>query len=255
VADTDDPLVAWAVRGARQVVWVAGEQLWREDSMVCRDCLVRLDRDGWQWRCPHCGAERARPDWWLREDTGGWVARGPGGVDVALPTALPGHAARANALFAVAAAQAMGVPPDVAAARVAAVENVDGRYLRRDWGAHAVRVLLAKNPASWTESLATVAADPEPSLVLAMAGRGRGGGQDTAMLWDAPFERLAGRTVTTAGSRGDELALRLTAAGVAVSRGGADVVAEVAAQPAGPVDLVANWPAFNAVLDRIGRGT
>jgi len=31
-------------------------------------------------------------------------------------------------------------------------------------------------------------------------------------------------------------------------------VAAIEQQPAGPVDLVANWPAFNAVLDRIGRG-
>ena len=73
------------------------------------------------------------------------------------------------------------------------------------------------------------------------------------MLWDAPFERLAGVPVTTAGSRGDELALRLTVAGVDVSRSGADLVNAITRQPAGDVDVVANWPAFNAVLDAIGR--
>jgi UDP-N-acetylmuramyl tripeptide synthase len=147
------------------------------------------------------------------------------------------------------------VPVGEAADRIAEVENVDGRYARRRSGDHAVRVLLAKNPASWAESLATVQEDRKPSLLLAMASRGSGGGQDTAMLWDAPFELLAGRQVTTAGSRGDELALRLAAAGVVARRGGADVVAEIAAQPPGDVDLIANWPAFNAVLDHIGRGS
>ena len=255
VADTDDPLVAWSVRDAPQLVWVAGEDSWHADSMVCRDCLVRLDRSDASWRCPHCGAERAKPDWWLTEDSGRWVAHGPGQVAVPLPSALPGHASRVNALFALAAATAMDVSPEVAAERVAEVENVDGRYAPHAYGAHVVRVLLAKNPASWTESLATVEEDRKPSLVLAMSSRGAGGGQDTAMLWDAPFERLVGRRVTTAGSRGDELALRLAAAGVDVTRGGPDVVAEISAQPPGDVDLIANWPAFNAVLDQIGRGT
>lgn len=255
VANTDDPLVAWSVREARQLVWVAGEDSWHADSMVCRDCLVRLDRSNASWRCPHCGMERETPDWWVAPSADGWVAHGPDDVAVLLPASLPGRASRVNSLFAVAAATAMDVSPEAAVQRVADVENVDGRYAPHVYGQHVVRVLLAKNPASWTESLATVEEDRKPSLVLAMSSRGAGGGQDTAMLWDAPFERLAGRAVTTAGSRGDELALRLAAAGVEVRRGSADVVAEIGAQPPGAVDLIANWPAFNAVLDRIGRGT
>jgi lipid II isoglutaminyl synthase (glutamine-hydrolysing) len=254
VADADDPLVAWAVRGAPRVTWVAGEDTWNADSMVCRDCLVGLERDAGHWRCPHCGLARPQPDWWLTEGSGAEpVAHGPDDVAVTLPRSLPGHAARVNALFALAGAAAMGVAPRVAAERIAEVENVDGRYARHRYGGHVVRVLLAKNPASWTEALSTVEEDRTTSLVLAMASRGTGGGQDTAMLWDAPFERLAGRTVTTAGSRGDELALRLATAGVDVSRGGADVVAAIAAQPPGQVDVIANWPAFNDVVDRIGR--
>jgi hypothetical protein len=76
------------------------------------------------------------------------------------------------------------------------------------------------------------------------------------MLWDAPFERLAGVPVTTAGSRGDELALRLAVAGVEVRRtASGDLMEAVEAQPPGAVDVVANWPAFNALLARVGRGT
>jgi lipid II isoglutaminyl synthase (glutamine-hydrolysing) len=254
VANADDPLVAWAVRGAPKIVWVAGEDAFDADGLLCRDCLVKLDKGSPpHWSCPQCGVERPHPHWSLR----GSELVGPDGA-FRVDSVLPGHASRINALFGVAAAEVMGVAPDEALVRMAAVENVDGRYLPHRFGNHTVRVLLAKNPASWTESIATVRAavdaDPDSSVVLAMASRGSGGGQDTAMLWDAPFEDLVGLSVVTAGNRGDELALRLAAAGVDVERSGADVVEAITGQPEGAITLIANWPAFNAVLDRIGRG-
>jgi lipid II isoglutaminyl synthase (glutamine-hydrolysing) len=256
VADADDALVAWAVRGHPDVVWVSGEDAFVDDAMICRDCFVRLDRDASDhWRCPSCGFARPEPQWVWRDG----AAEGPGGR-VEVPTALPGHAASVNVLFALASAVAMGVPAERAATEIARVENVDGRYAPHRHGAHEVRVLLAKNPASWTESIETLAAahadDPSRSIVLMMGARGTGGGQDTAMLWDAPFERLAGVPVTTTGSRGDELALRLAVAGVDVRRTeSGDLMEAVEGQPPGAVDVVANWPAFNALLDRVGRGT
>ncbi|MFZ0322773.1 MAG: MurT ligase domain-containing protein [Actinomycetes bacterium] len=257
VANVDDPLVAWAVAKAPRVIWVAGEDTYLDDAVLCRDCLVRLDRDGWKWACPRCRFSRHEPHWMLHREGGEVSAQAPNGAVVGVPRALPGHAAEVNVLFALAAAVELGVPVESAAARIAEVEGVDGRYAPRPFGAHRVRVLLAKNPASWTESLATVSEGPagsaSRSLVLAMHGRGGGGGQDTAMLWDAPFERLAGRRVTVAGSRGNELALRLTVAGVHVDVGGDDVLGAVGTLPPGDVDLVANWPAFNDVLDVLGR--
>jgi UDP-N-acetylmuramyl tripeptide synthase len=153
----------------------------------------------------------------------------------------------------------MGVAPEQAAEEIARVDNVDGRYAPHRYGDYEIRVLLAKNPASWTESIETLlsaqAADAKRSIVLMMGARGHGGGQDTAMLWDAPFERLAGVRVTTTGSRGDELALRLAVAGVDVRREESGALMNaIRSQPPGPIDVVANWPAFNALLDTIGRG-
>jgi UDP-N-acetylmuramyl tripeptide synthase len=254
IADADDALVSWAVRDFPDVVWVAGEDTFTSDAALCRRCLVRLDRSAApDWRCPSCGMARMDPDWWWQDG----VAVGPHGP-TPIPSALPGHAAQVNALFALASAVAMGVTPSAAATAIARVENVDGRYLPHSVGDHDVRVLLAKNPASWTESITTLLEGKQDnaarSIVLAMSARGGGGGQDTAMLWDAPFERLAGTTITVAGSRRDELALRLAVAGVDVQRGDDDVMEAVRSRPAGPVDVVANWPAFNAVLDHTGRG-
>lgn len=255
VANADDPLVAWSVRDANRVVWVAGDDTFQADGMLCRDCLLRLDRTAPpHWECPRCDASRPTPTW----SVVGESMVGPPGSFL-LPSALPGHAASVNALFALAAAAEMGVEPAAASARIAEIENVDGRYAPHELDDHTVRVLLAKNPASWAESIGTIREatheNSATSIVLAMSGRGTGGGQDTAMLWDAPFERLTGLRVTTAGSRGDDLALRLVAAGVEVERADHNVLTAVTAQRPGPVLLVANWPAFNAVLDRIGRGT
>lgn len=255
VADADDALVAWAVRDYPDVVWVAGEDAFVDDAMICRDCYVRLDRSAPpHWRCASCGFARTTPHWSWDGD----AAVGPSGR-VMIPTALPGHAASVNALFALASAVAMGVDAERAAAEIARVENVDGRYAPHTYRDHEIRVLLAKNPASWTESIQTLVAaqgaDPTRSIVLMMGARGDGGGQDTAMLWDAPFERLAGVRVTTTGSRGDELALRLAVAGADVRRepSGA-LISAIESQPPGQVDVVANWPAFNALLQTIGRG-
>lgn len=255
VANADDALIAWAVRGYSDVVWVAGEDAFIDDAMTCRDCSVRLDRtEESSWRCPSCGFQRPVPHWRLE----GSAAVGPTGR-LEIVSSLPGHAASVNALFALASGVAMGVSARRAAAEIAVVDNVDGRYVRHQYGDYEIRVLLAKNPASWTESIQTLlsarAADPARSIVLMMGARGAGGGQDTAMLWDAPFEKLAGVPVTTTGSRGDELALRLAVAGVDVRREASGALLNaIQAQPPGSVDVVANWPAFNSLLDTIGRG-
>ena len=48
--------------------------------------------------------------------------------------------ASVNALFALASAVAMGVPAERAAAEIARVENVDGRYAPHVHGEHQIRV-------------------------------------------------------------------------------------------------------------------
>ena len=105
VANADDPIV-WAVRGAKDVVWVAGGDRWSEDGAICRDCIVRLRRDGERWWCESCGQERPEPDWRLVGD----VAEGPG-ISIPLKLTVPGRMNKHNAVFALVAATALGVDP------------------------------------------------------------------------------------------------------------------------------------------------
>jgi lipid II isoglutaminyl synthase (glutamine-hydrolysing) len=244
VANADDPLVAWAVHDYGDIVWVAGGMWWDVDGEVCRTCRVRLRRDGEDWSCPTCGRARSRPAWWVAEGR----VRGPG-LDLPLDLRLPGRTSASNALFALAGAAALGVDPARALAAVARVDDVDGRWRPRSIDGRVVRLMLSKNPSSWSEIIERAAGGTDP-LVVVMDARG-GSGKDCAFLWDAPFERLAGRTVVAAGNRAADVALRMHVAGLEV-RVVPDPTAAIRSLPPGPVDVAANYPAFLALAATLG---
>ncbi|MDQ1498127.1 MAG: hypothetical protein QOI86_1467, partial [Actinomycetota bacterium] len=158
---------------------------------------------------------------------------------------LPGRCNASNAAMAVAAARVAGVDPEDALAAMVGIANVAGRYRQVNLGSTSARLLLAKNPAGWNETLDFLAAPPA-GVVVAVNARGPDG-YDTSWLWDVDFERLEGRPVVAAGERALDVAVRLRYAGVPH-----DVCADplVAARrlPPGKVELVANYTAFQTVL-------
>jgi lipid II isoglutaminyl synthase (glutamine-hydrolysing) len=244
VANADDPIVTWAARTVENVVWVAGGDEWSEDGAICRDCIIRLRRDGERWWCDSCGQERPDPAWKLVGD----VAEGPG-LEVPLRLSVPGRMNAHNAVFALAAAIALGVDPHVAADAMARVGNVDGRYNRRDVDGRQVRLILAKNPASWQESI-TIAGESGDALVFHLTARGDFNSKDASLAWDAPLERLAGRDAVATGHRASDMALRLEVAGLNVKRV-RDPVEAILASPPGPVSVIGNYPAFLDLRDRL----
>ena len=244
VANADDPLVAWSVRDYRDVIWVAGGMWWDVDGEVCRTCRTRLRRDGDNWSCATCGLVRAEPAWRVRDGR----VLGPG-LDLPLDLRLPGRTSASNALFALAGATALGVDPAQALAAIALVDDVDGRWRPRLIDGRVVRLLLSKNPSSWSEIIERSAAGSDP-LVVVMEARG-GSGKDCAFLWDAPFERLAGRTVVASGNRAADVALRMHVAGLDV-RVVPDAAAAIRSLPPGAVDVAANYPAFIALAATLG---
>jgi lipid II isoglutaminyl synthase (glutamine-hydrolysing) len=245
VANADDPIVTWAVQPAQDVVWVAGGDEWSEDGAICRECVVSLRREGERWWCESCGQERPEPDWRLAGD----AVVGPGGVSVPLDLSVPGRMNRHNAVFALVAATALGVDPQDAARAMTEVGNVDGRYSRRDVDGRQVRLILAKNPASWQESIA-IAGDSGDALVFHLTARGDVNSKDASLAWDAPLERLAGRDAIATGYRASDMALRLEVAGLNVKRV-RDPVDAILASPPGPVSVIGNYPAFLDLRDRL----
>jgi UDP-N-acetylmuramyl tripeptide synthase len=244
VANADDPLVTAVAVGHPRVSWFAGGASWSEDARLCPRCGHELVRGATDWRCPSCALCRPRPDWELTDGS----ARGPTGA-VPLSLRLPGQHNRANALAALAAAAALGVPPPRAADAMRTISSVAHRYATVDLGAHRLTLLLAKNPAGWQETLALLG--PSAPLVIAVNAQ-EADGRDTSWLWDVPFERLPSGITVASGDAAADVGLRLSYAAVRHSTI-PDPLAAVASVPPGDVVVVANYTAFRQLLGRLDR--
>jgi lipid II isoglutaminyl synthase (glutamine-hydrolysing) len=246
VANADDPLIVWAAGAASKVTWVAAGQKWHEDSWCCPECGSHLTRDDLGWRCGECSFTRPAPRWLLDGET----VVDPGGRVRELALALPGRANRANAVVALAVAELFGADLDQALPLVRAVKSVAGRYTQLERDGRRLRLLLAKNPAGWLEAFDVLAPPPVPVL-LAVNAR-IPDGKDTSWLWDVDYRLLRGRTVLVAGERRLDLAVRLEADQVAfdLTDGVEDAIQRV---PPGPLDVIANYTAFQQIRTTLGR--
>jgi len=246
VANADDPLVAWAASGARQVTWVAAGQRWRDDSWCCPRCGAHLEREGDDWACRECANRRPPVSWVL---TGDQVID-PSGRARPLELALPGRANRANAVVALAVADAFGVNTVHALRELRAVTSVAGRYTQVSRRGCDIRLLLAKNPAGWLEALDVLAPPPVPVL-LSVNAQGPDG-KDTSWLWDVDYRRLRDRVVLAGGERRLDLAVRLEADEVPFRLvNDIDEAIDLAGSPT--LEVLANYTAFQQYRAVLGR--
>jgi UDP-N-acetylmuramyl tripeptide synthase len=245
VANADDPLVVWAASTAPRVCWVAAGGTTHHDATQCPECGSALHRAEGSWSCA-CGLRRPEVAWSVvRDELVGATESGRHRLD----GRLPGQINRSNMAMAAVAASFLGVPVDTALSRMADVEGVQGRYQEIDLSGRRLRLLLAKNPAGWLETLLLL--EPERPVVLAFNAR-IADGRDPSWLWDVPFELLRGRSVAITGERWRDLAVRLSYAGIDFAVGDS-VDAAVSQVPAGPVDLIANYTAFRDIRQALTR--
>jgi len=248
VANADDPLVTWAALAAPTVRWVGTGAAWHADATGCPACSGRLVFTDHGWHCHDCDLARPEPDRSLDDDDGPTFA-GRGGPVVVLDLALPGRVNRMNAVMALAAAEVLGADPARAAAALAQVTDVAGRYQVAEVAGSEIRLLLAKNPAGWHEALSMLAPAPQPVIVGINARIADG--HDPSWLWDVPFEALQGRRVVAAGERRHDLAVRLLYADV--DHVVADSLVEAVRAAASPrIDVAANYTAFQDYRREVG---
>ncbi|HEV2637010.1 MAG TPA: MurT ligase domain-containing protein [Actinocrinis sp.] len=256
IANADDPLVVWAAGLAESVIWVAAGQSWKDDAWSCPQCGGVLQWPDVHWECANCEFRRPEPSWLLDGDS----LVDPDGTRVLLTgLQLPGRANRANATSAAAVAGVFGVPPEQAVRQMEQVTAVAGRYDTVVYQGWALRLLLAKNPAGWLETfdlLGPVGPDSHPVL-LSVNALGADG-TDTSWLWDVDYTRLAGRRVLVIGQRRLDLAVRLQVAGVEFSVHDeldgalAALPRRAATDQPGPIDVIANYTAFQQLRTKVG---
>jgi len=241
VANASDPHIVWAAAPAK-VTWVALGLRWRQDAATCPSCGALLDWSADRFDCRSCGFAQPDAPHHLTDD-----ALVIDGRDVPLDLALPGEWNRYNAALAIVAATThFGIDPDAAATAMADVRSVAGRFMRIPLGdGREATVILAKNPAGWTEALRHVAAHADTGVVIAVNAH-VADGKDPSWLWDVPYEALAGHPTAAAGERRLDVAVRLRYAGVEHTIESDPLVAARALDSA-DVSIIASYTQFSAL--------
>lgn len=139
-----------------------------------------------------------------------------------LPVQLPAEGLYSvyNALAAAAAASALGVDGETIAAALGEHRAAFGRQEALRVGGRRVRILLGKNPAGMNQALRTLQGEGARHHMLVILNDGIADGTDVSWIWDTDWEAQAAHcaSLTLAGDRVDELALRLEYAGFPAPR-------------------------------------
>ncbi len=237
--NADDPLIADLGReragvtyfGVEDPAMAVTEMQHASDSKHCRRCgaayvydAVYLGHLG-VYHCRSCGQRRPDPAVAARQieldGTRGArfeLATSAGSANVSLP--LPGLYNVYNALGATALCLELGFELGQVVTGLEAVSAAFGRAERVMLSGTELSILLIKNPAGANEVLRTVTLEQGELDLLGILNDRTADGHDISWIWDADFELLAGRvrSVTCAGSRAAELALRFKYAGIASDR-------------------------------------
>ena len=125
-----------------------------------------------------------------------------------------------NALAAAAAASALGVGGETITAALGEHRAAFGRQEALRVNGRRVRILLGKNPAGMNQALRTLQTDGAKHHLLVALNDGIADGTDVSWIWDTDWEAQAAHcaSLTLAGGRAAELALRLEYAGFPAPR-------------------------------------
>ena len=246
VANACDPLVVWSAGTAARVIGVETATVWHADGALCPACgtvLSRVPAEGRdRWNCSGC--ELHQPMATYRVEGDGIVL--PDGHLVWPDLQVPGSFNVSNAACALAAAIEFGVPSHLALAGMHTVTAPAGRFATATFGRTTARLLLAKNPAGWAEALPLALSDPVVLAIDSVAADGK----DVSWLWDVEYEQLAGRRVICTGPRAQDLAVRLSYAGVDHEIE-PDLLAALGDRHS-PVDVIATYTPFQKLLKLAG---
>ncbi|MEX0749312.1 MAG: MurT ligase domain-containing protein [Dehalococcoidia bacterium] len=273
VLNADDPAVAHLGRAAPgRVVYYgvddasaggAGEEH-ASDFRACLQCGAELAYGATfyghigHWRCTACGNARPQPDVRvtsveMREDaTALTIETADGDLRVTLP--LSGLYNAYNALAAAAGAIALGLPHAAIVRALDGFSAAFGRQERFSIDGRDVRVLLGKNPTGLNQVMRSIAARDGRKRFVFFLNDGIADGRDISWIWDTDYETLQPQAdfVLAAGTRAEDLALRLKYAGfgdaIPIERDASRALqAALAATP--PGETLHVIPTYTAMLE------
>lgn len=171
------------------------------------------------WRCTQCQFERPTPsvvakNVCVHPDSSSFDLT-IDGITTDVSVSLPGLFNVYNALAAAAAASQLGVSLEAIRQGFKSYKTLFGRSERITLSGKPVLIQLIKNPAGASQALSAVVAD-EKARVLIAINDNLADGRDISWLWDADFELLSSHQlqIVVAGSRADDMAVRLKYAGL-----------------------------------------
>ena len=155
-----------------------------------------------------------------------------------------------NALAAISASEALGINWEPIVSGIEQFKPAFGRGERVHVEGRTLRLLLAKNPTGFNEVLRTLFSNGIQRHVLFVLNDNIADGQDISWIWDVDFERATHQlaTLTVAGTRAFDLALRLKHAGIE-----REAMAIVNSNPLRSVKIVQESKARNTLQSRRTR--
>ncbi|MDA8442053.1 MAG: MurT ligase domain-containing protein [Peptococcaceae bacterium] len=235
ILNADDPLVAQIGVGRTNVVYYGvsaneygtAQSNQAREARHCSFCGYTYVYDFYHYgqlgiyRCPKCGFKRPAPQV-LAEEVGLHDLEGisfkVGATDFYLQH--QGFYNVYNALAAIAAAENMGIDDQTIKTALQEFKPQAGRMEQFAVGTNRITLSLVKNPTGLNEVIrAMVQGNKQLDLLIAINDNAADG-RDISWLWDVDFELLQGRIdhVICAGTRAEDMAVRLKYAGIATDK-------------------------------------
>jgi lipid II isoglutaminyl synthase (glutamine-hydrolysing) len=181
------------------------------------------------YRCPNCGYTLPKLDFAATSVKLAADGKGPSHVKMRTPQGeleldipLPGVHNVYNAVAAIAATTAAGLPMEKTPAAIASMRPAFGRLEKivlpeRD---QTIYLAFVKNPTSFNLMLRLIAQHSSEKHALIVASNTVVDGEDFAWLWDVDIEEIARdiRDVVCSGSKAEELAMRLKYADIPIDK-------------------------------------
>jgi UDP-N-acetylmuramyl tripeptide synthase len=172
------------------------------------------------WRCTGCGRQRPSP-----AVSASKVEMRRAGLDLTIETSsgalqvgspLSGLYNVYNLLAAASVGLNAGLSPALVAETLSSASAAFGRQETLQIDGREVQVMLAKNPAGVNQIIQMLRATRDEIDLVVVLNDNLADGTDVSWIWDVDWEDLAGRarSLIASGSRAEDLALRLTYAGL-----------------------------------------